>query len=136
MDENRDGWDVDELLDFLAVHSTGGVSATEQGSTLHWSPPVDMYEVGDRLYVVLDIPGMKANQFEIRVTENTLIVSGEREMLHDENRIRFHKIERNSGVFEKRLALPGGFITSRPRSRYSDGLLEISFPPKKRSSRG
>jgi HSP20 family protein len=136
MAENQDSWDVDELLDFLAVHSTGGVSATEKGNTLYWSPPVDMYEIGDRLFIVFDIPGMKANQFDIRVTDETLIVSGERKMQDDEGRIRFHKIERNSGVFEKRLALPEGFITSRPRSRYSDGLLEISFPVKKRSKRG
>lgn len=136
MGENRDGWDMDELLEFLASHSSSGGGVTTQPGPLYWTPPADIYELDDRLHVVIDIPGMKASQFDIRVREGALLVSGERRMRRDESRKRYHALERNTGLFVKRIPLPAGFVTSKPESRYSEGLLEITFPRKKKGRSG
>lgn len=133
MEDKSGGWDMDELLDFLASHSAGGGSVTAQAGPLYWSPPADIYEWEDRLHVVIDIPGMKAKDFDIRVREGALLVSGERRMRRDESRKRYHALERNTGLFVKRVPLPDGFATKNPQSRYSEGLLEITF---RRSTEG
>lgn len=136
MTEKSGNWDMEELLEFLVSHSGGRGNATAEAGSLHWSPPADVYELDGLLHVVLDIPGMKAKEFEIHIREGALIVTGDRRMRHDESRKRYHTLERNSGLFLKRVTLPEGYITSRPKSRYSEGLLEITFPQKKKGRSG
>jgi len=117
------------MLEFLASHSPYGDRSDPASEQVLWSPPADVYELDDRLHVVIEIAGMKSKEFHIRVEEGSLVVRGERRTPHHGKQRRFHSLEWRSGPFEKRLPLPAsGFDLSRPSSRYVEGVLEITFP--------
>ena len=130
----RESSGVREMLDFLSSHSPHGEVATDLSAEVLWSPPADVYELDDRLYVLLEIAGMKSKEFRIRVEGNTLSVRGERRTPHHQKNRRFHSMEWQSGLFEKRIALPRGYDPNRPTSRYLDGILEICFPSSGKGS--
>lgn len=119
---------VKEMLDFLTSGTTTGTRESEIDEQLLWSPPANVYELEERLYVLLEIAGMKSKEFTIRVENHTLLVRGERRTPHYHQRRKFHSIEWNTGLFEKRIPLPEGFDLGSPKSRYMDGILEVSFP--------
>lgn len=127
---DKDG--VREMLAFLSRGSAGESSAPgEAEEGVLWSPRADVYEIDETLYVVLEIAGMKSKEFHIRVEGSVLVVRGERRPPHDRRRRRYHVLEWRTGPFEKRIPLPGGYDLGRPRSRYVDGVLEISFPGRR-----
>ncbi len=132
MMEKGKEWDVGELVDFLASHSGREGTVDSAQAALPWAPPADVYEAEDRLHVVIEIAGMKANAFEIRIDGEELIVAGERPVRRVAQATRYHSLEWNSGVFRKAIALPSGFDRSGLVVRYASGVLEITFPRKKK----
>ena len=129
----RENGAVDDMLEFLSSQSPYAAAGAEEGAL--WSPAADVYEMEGRLYVVLEIAGMRSKDFRIRVEKGTLLIRGERSPQHGGGEKRFHSLERRSGPFEKRIPLPHGFDRTRPKSRYLDGVLEISFPAAARSAK-
>ena len=129
--DRKENGAVDEMLEFLSSQSPYTTTGTEERGL--WSPAADVYEMEDRLYVVLEIAGMRSKDFRIRVEKGTLLIRGDRSSRHGAEEKRFHSLERRSGPFEKRIPLPDGFDRTRPKSRYLDGILEISFPASVRS---
>lgn len=119
---------VREMLDFLSRNDEGEGTAAERAEGILWSPAGDVYEADGRLFVTVEVAGMKSKEFRIRVEGETLVVRGERRPPHDSRERRYHSLERRAGPFEKRVALPAGYDHGRPRSRYVDGVLEVSFP--------
>ncbi|MFW6131988.1 MAG: Hsp20/alpha crystallin family protein, partial [Candidatus Aminicenantaceae bacterium] len=65
------------------------------GST--WAPSVDIYENGNELMLTAELPGMKEDDIEIKVEDNTLTLSGERKMEKDTKEENYHRIERAYG---------------------------------------
>ncbi|MBN1825936.1 MAG: Hsp20/alpha crystallin family protein [Candidatus Eisenbacteria bacterium] len=124
---------VGEMLDFLASNSPYAADETEKRGL--WSPAADVYELEDRLYVVLEIAGMRSKDFQIRVEQGALLIRGERRAPHGGKEKRFHSLERHTGAFEKRIPIPEGFDRNRPKSRYLEGVLEVSFPVAVRSEK-
>ncbi len=129
-DSPRETEGVREMLDFLAANSpyiSHAVSGTEP---VLWAPAADVYELDGRLYVLLEIAGMKSKDFRIQVKEGVLAVQGERRPPHHLKDRKYHAMEWYAGPFEKRVPLPDGFNLKEPASRYVDGVLEISFPAR------
>ncbi|MFQ5669029.1 MAG: Hsp20/alpha crystallin family protein [Acidobacteriota bacterium] len=118
---------MNRLFDDSLSHSRppGEAAARGEGS---WSPPVDIYETGDRVVVVADLPGVLQDSLEVKVESNTLIVRGERPMLKDVRTENFHRMERGYGSFQRSFTLPGGIDQDRIRAEHRNGILEVTLP--------
>ena len=77
-----------------------------------WEPPVDLYEHGDELRLLVALPGVVAEQLEVVLEEGlsdaTLVVRGERPMPADLHGAAIHRLEIPYGRFERRVILPSG----------------------------
>jgi HSP20 family molecular chaperone IbpA len=75
-----------------------------------WEPPVDLYETGDELRLLVALPGVAPQQLEVVLASNLIIVRGERSLPANSRRAAIHRLEIPYGQFERRIALPpGGF---------------------------
>ena len=73
-----------------------------------WEPPVDLYENGAELRLLVALPGVTAQQVEVVLTPTLIIVRGERSLPTNSRRAAIHRLEIPYGRFERRIALPAG----------------------------
>ena len=93
-------------------------------------PPVDVYEDEHTLVLKLEVPGIKQEDLDVRVENQTLTVKGERKFEKNEKEENFHRIERRYGTFARTFTLPQTVDTNVPKARYEHGVLTISLPKK------
>ena len=91
-------------------------------------PPMDVYETEDRLVVVIEIAGMRAEDIHVVAKENILLITGNRPepILHA--KIRLHQMEVDYGKFERTLRLPCAIDVNEIKANYREGLLMITLP--------
>ena len=95
-----------------------------------WQPLVDVVENKEGILLKVEIPGVKQEDINISIEENTLTVKGERKhesQVDEEGHSRF---ERSYGAFERSVLLPTTVDTDRVKASYKNGVLEIQLPKK------
>lgn len=98
-----------------------------------WKPPTDVYETGDALVVLMDIGGMRPEDFTVEIAEGILTVSGER-VPQREGKRHYHYMEVQVGPFERRLRLPVTVDPQSLKATYEQGFLEVRLakvPPRR-----
>jgi len=94
-----------------------------------WIPPVDIYE-NDKHEIVIqaEMPGLKKEDIDLRVENNTLTLRGERKRESDVKDDQFHRVERVHGVFLRSFALPATVDGGSVSADYKDGVLTVVLP--------
>ena len=101
--------------------------AASSGSS--WDPNVDLLDDGENVRVLIELPGVEAEDVSITVRGRVLTVRGNKKgRIRSREGIRFFCMERYFGAFIKSIPLPGPVNTHRAATRMKDGLLEVSFP--------
>ena len=91
-----------------------------------WSPPTDVYETGEALIVRMEIAGMRDEDFEVLVENDTLYILGSRPDLPD--RRAYHQMEIRFGKFASAVGLPAPVNVDLARAEYRDGFLTVTLP--------
>lgn len=96
-----------------------------------WMPAVDIYE-NDTQEVVIkaELPGMKKDEIDLRLENNTLTIRGERKRATDTRDEQYHRVERAYGSFSRSFVLPATVDHNKVGADYSDGILTITLPTK------
>ena len=108
------------------VLQTSGAN-DELMTTGSFIPPVDIYEDEHGISLRLEVPGVKEEDLDIRLENNTLTVRGERKFEKEEKEENFHRIERRYGSFSRSFTLPNTVDTESAKADYRDGLLTIQL---------
>jgi len=93
-------------------------------------PAVDVYEDPQKLVLKLEVPGIKQEDLDVRVENQTLTVKGERKFETNEKEENFHRIERRYGSFTRSFTVPQTVDTAAPKASYEHGVLTIALPKK------
>jgi len=93
-------------------------------------PPVDVYEDANQVTLKLEVPGIKQDDLDVRVENQTLTVKGERKFEKNEKEENFQRIERRYGSFTRSFTLPQTVDTASVKANYEHGLLTISLAKK------
>lgn len=91
-------------------------------------PRTDVYQKDDRVFVVIELPGCKANRsLKLSVHDRVLHVRGDIVCPYPiEEEDRF-VAERFFGPFHRKIELPAGVSAEGMKARYNDGLLTVEF---------
>jgi len=95
---------------------------------MEWLPSLDMYEKDDRFVVKAELPGMKEDDIDVSVTDNTLNIKGERKAESEVKEENYYRSERSYGKFYRSVALPSNADAQNIEANYEDGVLEVSIP--------
>ncbi len=93
-----------------------------------WAPAIDLYEDQESLVLTAELPGLKKEDIEINVHENTVTVSGERKSIPVPEGARSSRTERFVGRFQRTLSLPKQVDSNAVKATYRDGLLRVTLP--------
>lgn len=96
-------------------------------------PAVNVREAADAVSVEAELPGLDAGDVEITVAGDELVLKGSRPETSpppggDGERVTWHRRERGSGAFERRIPLPVAVDASRVEARLVDGVLTVTCP--------
>jgi HSP20 family protein len=102
----------------------------ESLATGNFVPAVDIYEDVHKVVVKLEVPGIKQEDLDVRVENNTLTVKGERKFESEEKEENFHRIERRYGSFVRSFTVPQTIDTESVAANYDAGVLTITLNKK------
>ena len=90
-------------------------------------PRADIAETDKELIVALEVPGVDENDLKVQLSDNQLVVSGERKQKTEEKDKHYHRIETRYGVFERRFELPANVRTDPEAVKATSrkGIVEI-----------
>jgi len=91
-------------------------------------PAVDVHEEKERYVVRADLPGVKPEDIEVTAEKGILTLRGERKAETRENAEGYERIERVSGSFTRRFALPENVQGDNIKAKFAHGVLEVSIP--------
>ena len=87
-------------------------------------PPLNVFQQGDDLVAIVELPGVNKNDLTIEVKENTIRIAGRKGIEYPEN-ASLHRRERRSGAFDRTFVVPMQIDPDRIRAEYNDGLLAL-----------
>jgi HSP20 family protein len=119
--------DIDRLFNTLFDRSAEARS---------WTPPMDLVEAEDHFLLRADLPGLREEDVNIEVRDNTLRISGERKAEHQQRERGWYRLERQFGKFSRALTLPEGIDAEGIDASFEHGVLELRIPkPEERKPR-
>lgn len=98
-------------------------------------PKVDIIERDAEVVVRAEAPGVAKDDLNISLTENTVILSGKTRHEQKEDAGNYRRMEMSRGEFSRTLHLPADVDASKASAKFKDGVLELTLPKLKKSSR-
>ena len=93
-----------------------------------WSPEVDISEDDHGYVLKADLPEMKKDDVRVTVEDGILCVSGERKTEKEDQKKKFHRIERSFGTFRRSFTLPEDADSTKVTAEFHDGVLKVHLP--------
>lgn len=94
------------------------------------SPRVDIAETKAGLEVTAELPGIEPKDVSIELEDGVLTLRAERssERKEEDKDKRWHIVERQSGTYLRRFALPFDAEPEKVEARFDKGVLHIAIP--------
>jgi HSP20 family protein len=105
-----------------------GFLGTPSEASVAFIPAVDVQEEKDRYVVKADLPGVKPEDIEVTAEKGILTLRGERKAEKRDNAEGYERLERVSGSFTRRFALPENVQGDAIKAKFTHGVLEVSIP--------
>ena len=96
-----------------------------------WLPHVEAFQRGNEFVVRADLPGLKPEDVDVEVSDETITIRGERKDEHEEDHEGYYRSERHYGSFHRAIPVPQGAIADSAKADFKNGVLEIRLqaPP-------
>src|SRR5437762_9629781 len=112
----------------------GGFPNRMGGGEIHsltvadWSPEVDISE-DDRGYLLkADLTEMKKDDVRVTDEDGILCVSGERKTEKEDQKRKFHRVERSYGNYRRSFTLREDTDSKKVTAEFRDGVLKVHLP--------
>jgi HSP20 family protein len=134
--------EVDRMFDEFGLGRGWGLGrnwgrSTPAAESAMWTPRIDVSQRNNELVIRADLPGMSKDDVKVDVTDDAIVIQGERRREHGEEKGGIYRSERSYGSFYRAIPLPEGAITDQAKASFKDGVLEITMPaPPEQVTRG
>jgi HSP20 family protein len=98
-----------------------------------WAPSVDIYETENELVVKAELPDVQEKDIDVRISNSTLTIRGERRFDKDVKEENFLRIERAYGSFMRSFSLPNSVSSDNIRAEYRNGVLSLHMAKREES---
>ena len=98
-----------------------------------WTPAVDVHEEEDAYVITADLPGMKKDDVQITLEDNTLTFSGERTFEQTADQDSYRRLERGYGKFTRSFSLPRHADSTQVGAEFPNGVLTVRVPKSEAS---
>ena len=93
-----------------------------------WVPPVDIQEDEKGFTILVDVPGVSAENVDVTMDKGVLTIKGLRQPPDDAERSQLRRAERPRGTFLRRFTLPDMASYEKISARLDAGVLTLTIP--------
>jgi len=99
-------------------------------------PRVDILDHTDDIEVQAALPGVKKEDLEVSVTNQTITIrSSTKEEKKEEAKGKYFRREISRGEFQRTLSLPDNVDGEKAKASFKDGILKVTIPKTEKSKR-
>jgi HSP20 family protein len=91
-------------------------------------PLADVLETEEAIIVTMDMPGVDKQDVDITILDDELSVVGKRKRAAEVAEKDYHKRERTSKKFERKVLLPASVKMDEAKASLAEGVLEVTLP--------
>jgi HSP20 family protein len=121
--------EIDRVFHEYALGGSGN------GGKPVWAPAIEIAERDGNLEVRAELPGLKPSEVKVEVTDDAIILQGERKVECDETKGGVHLTERHYGNFYRSIPLPEGADSENVRAKFENGVLELTVPMRQQQKK-
>jgi HSP20 family protein len=123
-------WDAENWFEdfFRRPLSLLGLPRVKFPTAEELSPSVDIYEEKNDVVVKAELPGIKKEDIDITLTDDTISISGEKRKETEVSKKDYYRWECSYGSFARSFALPTEVQSDKVKAEFKDGVLEIRIP--------
>jgi HSP20 family protein len=92
-----------------------------------WLPSIDISEDAKQLHIRAEIPGVDPQELDISVTEDRLVIAGEKKQAATETGNGWTHTESEYGAFARRIPLPTPIDPEQVTARFTNGVLTVDL---------
>lgn len=109
---------------------------TEEGEEHPLGIPVDVYETDSEVVVKAEVPGIKKEDLDINLQENTLTIRGQSTQESEVQDDSYYRKEIRTGSFFRAISLPAEVKADEVTATYDNGVCTIRAPKAKEEKIG
>ena len=115
--------EVNELFQRLSI-----LDRSDRLPGSEWSPAVDVFELRDRLVVIVEVPGLAPESLRVSFRDRGLVLSGDRRAPRVGPGATFHCLERPHGKFARTIPLDLPVDVAAARATLAGGVITVNLP--------
>jgi HSP20 family protein len=98
------------------------------GASWTIAPAVDLVEKETEYEITAELPGMEQKDVEVRLSNHTLTITGQKNEEKEEKRKDYYLSERRFGSFHRSFHLPDGVDPTKVDATFAKGVLTVKLP--------
>lgn len=106
----------------------GNPNGTSGEKQPDFRPSWDVTENEDSYELHVELPGMKQDDVQIEVVDDSLVIRGEKHVERTDENKKYHRVERSTGTFERMIRFPTQVDFGQVQARLDAGVLEVHVP--------
>jgi len=119
--------DINRLFEEFLTGFPMGTSVSE-GGTFAFQPRVDLTETPTELKISAELPGMSDKDIDLTMSNDCLIITGEKKEEHEDRTHGYHRVERRYGSFRRAVQLPCEIEADKVEATFKNGVLMVTLP--------
>jgi HSP20 family protein len=93
-----------------------------------WMPSIEVFQRDGNLVARAELPGVNKDDVRVEVTDEGLVIQGERREEHERRGEGFYRTEISYGQFYRLVPLPEDIDMEQVRAEFNNGVLEVTIP--------
>lgn len=93
-----------------------------------WAPTVDIDRTNGSLKITAELPGVKKEDVKVELSDEAIVIQGERKQERKEDKEGYHRWERSYGQFYRAIPIPEGAKVDEIQAELKDGVLQVTVP--------
>ncbi|SHM63058.1 heat shock protein Hsp20 [Chitinophaga jiangningensis] len=98
-------------------------------------PAVNVSENKENFKMELAAPGLKKEDFKVKVENNVLTISAEKQETHEKKDEKMSRREYNYSSFSRSFSLPDAVNADKTEAHYNNGVLTLVLPKKEEAKK-
>jgi HSP20 family protein len=97
-------------------------------NTVVWVPAIEVAMQDNNFVLSAELPGVSDEDISVQVTDDAVVIQGERQVEREDDRGRIRRTERAYGQFYRVIPLPDGADPEQAKAEIDNGVLRVTVP--------
>lgn len=119
--------EMNRLFDGLFARPLSMPAWFEAAESGQWLPAIDVADEPQRIHVRAELPGIDPKHVEVDVTEDRLVISGEKQHATSKGGNGWSHVESQYGAFSRTIPLPDPVDPAKVTAAFDNGVLTVEM---------